>query len=163
VNARGVPYLTPAEIAEIEALPALAIALPRRTIGGSWHAVVRYKPRRETFQSGWCTLTRGYVSDPDFSTHGYGATALEAAEGVKRAVIEDLKGTGNRYAPHWDSYDMRYRILPHWKQIAPAVLRAMGRHGRVPTYAEQAATMCQHPGHVYGPRDCPGCNEKEPK
>jgi hypothetical protein len=35
--------------------------------------------------------------------------------------------------------------------------------GPVPTYAEQAATLCQHPGHVYGPRDCPGCNSKEPK
>lgn len=122
---RRVPYLSPAEIAEIEALPALAIAKPRYNAHhDSWHAVVRYQPRRVTMISGWTILARGYVSDPDFSCDGYAKTILGAAEGIKRSVIEDLKGTGNRYAPHWSRYDILHRMLPYWKRIAPAVQRA---------------------------------------
>jgi hypothetical protein len=151
---RGVPYLTPAEIAEIAALPALAIAKPRYNAEhDSWHAVVRYQPRRIVLASGWAVTARGYVSDPDFSCDGYAKTMLGAAEGIKRGVVEDLKGTGNRYAPHWGPYDIRYRMLPYWKRIAPAIERIMAN---APSWWDfPPASWCEGP-HPIG-QACIGC------
>lgn len=53
--------LTAEEWAEIDALPAEAIALVRKTEHG-FHAVVAYAKRPGVLNS----ATRGYLSDPDF-------------------------------------------------------------------------------------------------
>lgn len=97
-------YLTIQEVIEIAALCDGAIGTARPITGG-WHAIVAYPP-------GKC-----YVSDPDFSTSGYGRDHDHACSNLAAGVIRDLQGIG-KYAPHWDGHAIRYRLLPYWRQRA---------------------------------------------
>jgi hypothetical protein len=74
----------------------------RRSDGG-WHAVLD------------CGIV-SQVSDPDFSTHGYGSTRDEAASRCAHAIRQDALGIG-KYAPHSvlkPGYDLSFRLMKHW-------------------------------------------------
>jgi hypothetical protein len=86
----GRPLVDAALLAEIDALPDEALVEAR----GGRFCIALPKP--------------SYVADPDFSHAG---TTLAATAAVIRA---DLRGVG-KYAPHFDSYAVEYRLLPHWR------------------------------------------------
>lgn len=79
------------------------ITRQRQLKDGNWHAVLD------------CGF-RSYVSDPDFSIHGYAATRADAARKCAAAIRNDARGIG-KYAPHSllrDGYDLKFRLMPHW-------------------------------------------------
>ncbi len=74
-----------------------------RAYNGGYHAVL---------DCGFNT----YVSDPDFSPHGYGKTMEEAASRSATAIRNDAVGIG-KYAPHAllvPGYDLHFRLMKHW-------------------------------------------------
>lgn len=83
---------------EIAALADGQIATARLADNGHWYATVR--------------LDRRWVSDADFSTCA--GSESEAVRRCAASVRADLRGNGN-FAPHWDRYDVLYRLLPTWR------------------------------------------------
>jgi hypothetical protein len=81
------------------------------------HIISKARPRKD---GGWhavldCSF-KTYVSDPDFSTHGYGKDAAEAHARSAKGIRDDAIGIG-KYAPHAilkDSYDLHWRLMRHW-------------------------------------------------
>lgn len=86
-------------LAEIDRLPDRALVHARAASwNGGWYAAVDIKDT--------------YVSDPDFSTCG--RSEADAIKVCADKIRADLRGEG-KYAPHWDAYDVKYRLLPHWR------------------------------------------------
>jgi hypothetical protein len=63
------------------------------------------------------------VSDPDFSTHGWGPSFEQAAENCKAAIVrnasgQDISSSGKRRDPCrcLTGYDLHYRLMPHWER-----------------------------------------------
>lgn len=80
------------------------------------HIITRARP----YDGGWhAVLDCGFrtnVSDPDFSTHGYGRTKEEAQAKSAAAIRADAVGVG-KYAPHSllvPGYDLHWRLMRHW-------------------------------------------------
>lgn len=80
------------------------IARGRPNSHGGWIAVVDCGPS-------------SYVSDADAPQ--YAASEAEACALVKAWMLDDLSCGGNlgkpQYQPHWDSYDVLYRLAPYWR------------------------------------------------
>ncbi len=114
-------HIAPAYVLErIERLPDRILV---RTIrpdrkdprsSGLWYAVIRLEPN--------------YPGEADFST-----AARKERDAVRIAaakIRDDLRGIG-RYAPHWDAYDVEYRLLPLWEAAAKAArIRSKRRSSR---------------------------------
>jgi hypothetical protein len=83
------------------------------------HIICHVRQNREGY---WravldCGITSS-VSDPDFATHGYGATAEEAAERCASAIRQNARGIG-KFAPApvlRDGYDLKFRLMRHWEK-----------------------------------------------
>jgi hypothetical protein len=92
-------------IKEIEAMPAHAF-VKTYEYGGGHAAKLDLGPKT-------------YVSDASPIPTG-GKTPEEAAENMKSWLVNDLKGKSEKpqYSPHWDNYDVGYRLLPHWRNKA---------------------------------------------
>lgn len=92
-------------IAFVAAFPAEVLAMVRPTGRGSFVATVDVGPK-------------SYVSDADMPE--YAATAQEACEKVKLHLLDDLACGGQlgkrHYQPHWDAYDIRYRLGQYWTE-----------------------------------------------
>lgn len=74
-----------------------------RPSSGGWHAVLD------------CGFDDG-PGDPDFSPHGYGGSAEEAAARSAKVIRDDAIGIG-KFAPHrilTDGYDLKFRLMKHW-------------------------------------------------
>jgi hypothetical protein len=88
----------------VRSLPPSAVARARQLNGGGWVAVVDCGPN-------------GYVSDAD-APH-YGPTAEDAMAQVHRWLLDDLACGGRlgkpQYQPHWDNYDVLYRLGDFWR------------------------------------------------
>lgn len=91
-------------LAFVSAFPAEVLARVRPTGRGGFVATVDVGPK-------------AYVSDADMPE--YAATAQEACEKLKRSLLDDLACGGRwgkrHYQPHWDAYDLRYRLGEHWE------------------------------------------------
>lgn len=89
----------------VSAFPAEVLTKVRPTGRGGFVATVDVGPQ-------------SYVSDADMPE--YAATAQEACEKVKRHLLDDLACGGQwgkrHYQPHWDAYDVRYRLGRHWEE-----------------------------------------------
>jgi len=48
----------------------------------------------------------------------YGSTAQQACDRLKAHLLDDLRCMGlfgkRQYQPHWDGYDIKYRLGEHW-------------------------------------------------
>ncbi len=87
-------------LAAIDALPDSALVRTSKT--DSWNGCY-----------GAIAIEKRYVSDPDFA-RGYKDKAAAIAD-TAAIVRADLRGEGNRYAPHFDPYDVEFRLLPYWR------------------------------------------------
>ena len=79
------------------------ISRQKRRDDGGWHAVLD------------CGFD-DYVSDPDFSPDGYGATREQAAARSANAIRQNAMGIGKN-APKSvleDGYDLHFRLMKHW-------------------------------------------------
>ena len=74
-----------------------------RRSSGLWYAVIR--------------LEQDYPGDADFATAA--AKERDAVRLAAAKIRDDLRGIG-MYAPHWDAYDVEYRLLPSWEAAAKA-------------------------------------------
>lgn len=99
--------MTEDDARRLAALPDEAIVSTRQGDNGLWYATVQ--------------LERNWVGDPDFSTCG--STAAEAIRQCASRVCADLRGEG-KYAPHWSSYDVTFKLIPHWEQRAKVKAKA---------------------------------------
>lgn len=92
-------------IAFVAGFPSASMARCHQTERGNFVAVVDCGPR-------------GYASDADMPE--YGKTAAEACDRVKAHLLDDLECGGllgkRRYQPHWDAFDIRYRLGRHWEE-----------------------------------------------
>ncbi len=98
------PPLDSALIDEVAQFPAMAIARAWQNKGGGWTATVDCGER-------------SYVSDA--VPLEYAASEELACEKIKQWLLGDLAATGQlgkrQYQPHWSSYDVKYRLMEHWK------------------------------------------------
>jgi len=87
----------------VEQFPATIIARVRRKDDGGYIAVVDCGPQ-------------SFVSDADMPE--YGSTAQQACDRLKAHLLDDLRCMGlfgkRQYQPHWDGYDIKYRLGEHW-------------------------------------------------
>ena len=80
------------------------------------HIITRARPYDGGFHAVLDCGFHTYVSDPDFSSYGYGKTMEEAASRSATAIRNDAMGIG-KYAPHSllvPGYDLRFRLMKHW-------------------------------------------------
>lgn len=81
------------------------------------HIICHVRQNREGY---WrasldCGITPS-VSDPDFASHGYGASLEEASERCANAIRQNARGVGQN-APVQilqDGYDLKIRLMRHW-------------------------------------------------
>ncbi len=94
--------MTAEDVQHLAALPDTALASAWQGVSNSlWYATV--------------ALDRIWAGDPDLSACA--KTADEAIARCAARVRADLRGEG-KYAPHWNPYDVTFRLLPHWEQRA---------------------------------------------
>lgn len=83
-------------------------------------SVISTKPR--VFGTGFaCTMDCGPRSSVSDASPMCGGPTIEAAcQSVKDWLLDDLQCLGilskRHYQPHWDQYDLLYRLGDHWKQ-----------------------------------------------
>lgn len=81
------------------------------------HIITRTRPHAGGFHAVLDCGFNTYVSDPDFSPHGYGRTKEEAARKSAAAIRADAVGIG-KFAPHsllLPGYDLHFRLMKHWE------------------------------------------------
>ncbi len=78
----------------------------------------KVRPYLDGFQVSVDTGDKHWVSDPDFGG-GWGKTVELAMKSLADKVRADVRGDG-KYAPHWDQYDIVYRLLKAWEERAIA-------------------------------------------
>lgn len=98
----------------VRAIPALAMTSVRKEEDGRFTAFLDIGPKT-------------YVADASPMGRG-GATPQEACEAMRAWLLDDLACEGRlgkkQYQPHWDDYDIRYRLGKHWEtmqQLLPSI------------------------------------------
>lgn len=91
-------------IEEVAQFPSSAIARAWRNSGGGWTATVD------------CG-SESRISDA--VPLEYAASEEVPCDKIKQWLLDDLASTGRlgkrQFQPHWSSYDIKYRLMEHWK------------------------------------------------